>query len=203
MGYVTPHEKPVANDSSFLTFAEQKSTSSSPCPIVASWTDSYFNETLKETIESKIQKALATYFPMDDVMAQNLVQVQKDWPVGEQVAQTRLDKYIEEKIRNYKHDRDFPHLDRTSRLSAYLAIGAVSARTCIHRAISANHGKWSSGSEGIVCWISELCWRDFYRHVLFHFPHVCRNQPFKLDTKKIQWRVDEGAFEAWCRGETG
>lgn len=56
---------------------------------------------------------------------------------------------------------------------------------------------------GIVTWIQELIWRDFYRHVLVGFPHVCKNKPFKLETMNIQWIFDEDDFKAWCEGRTG
>lgn len=132
------------------------------------------------------------------------------WPAGEVEAHKRLDDFAKLRIRNYKESRDFPYLNNgTSSLSPYLAIGVISARTCFLRAKSENHGKISSGSEGICVWISELCWRDFYRHILNHFPRVARGKPFKIESDKVEWRypkVDAKAkedFDRWCRGFTG
>ncbi|RKP17893.1 DNA photolyase, FAD-binding/Cryptochrome, partial [Rozella allomycis CSF55] len=76
-------------------------------------------------------------------------------------------------------------------------------RECLNEALIANKGLLDSGNEGAVTWISELCWREFYRHVLFHYPRVCMYQPFKLETKNIKWRDDPEGFEKWCKGETG
>ena len=52
-------------------------------------------------------------------------------------------------------------------------------------------------------WISELCWRDFYKHILLGFPHVCRHQAFKRETDKLPWSHNEANFQAWCEGRTG
>ncbi len=56
---------------------------------------------------------------------------------------------------------------------------------------------------GFDTWISELCWRDFYKHILVGFPHVCRHQAFKRETDQLKWRHDEALFAAWCEGRTG
>lgn len=132
------------------------------------------------------------------------------WPAGEAVAHDRLDDFAKLRMRNYKESRDFPHLSNgTSALSPYLALGVISARTCFIRAKAENHGKTSSGSEGICVWISELCWRDFYRHILHFFPRVARGKPFKIESDLVEWKypkLDEKAredFDRWCRGFTG
>lgn len=132
------------------------------------------------------------------------------WPEGESEAHRRLDDFAKLRIRNYKESRDFPHLNNgTSALSPYLALGIISARTCFLRAKSENHGKTSGGSEGICVWISELCWRDFYRHILHHFPRVARGKPFKVESDQVEWKypkLDAKAkeeFDRWCRGFTG
>lgn len=132
------------------------------------------------------------------------------WPAGEIEAHRRLDDFAKLRIRNYKESRDFPNLSNgTSTLSPYLALGVISARTCFLRAKSENHGKISSGSEGICVWISELCWRDFYRHILHHFPRVARGKPFKIESDQVEWRYPKedvkarDDFDRWCRGFTG
>lgn len=132
------------------------------------------------------------------------------WPAGETEAHRRLDDFAKIRIRNYKESRDFPNLDKgTSTLSPYLAIGVISARTCFIRAKLENHGKISSGSEGICVWISEICWRDFYRHILHHFPRVARGKPFKVESDQVEWKYpkldskSKEEFDRWCRGFTG
>jgi deoxyribodipyrimidine photo-lyase len=61
----------------------------------------------------------------------------------------------------------------------------------------------AESSSGLSTWISELIWREFYRHVLVNFPHVCRNQNFDPRKDAVQWRDDEDGYQAWCQGRTG
>ena len=125
------------------------------------------------------------------------------WPAGERVAQRRLGEFIDRRIAQYKKLRDFPAVDGTSRLSPYLALGVLSPRQCLAEARQANGGRLTAGAAGPATWISELVWREFYRHVLVGFPRVSMNRPFKLETERVPWRTDEDDFRAWCEGRTG
>ncbi len=127
------------------------------------------------------------------------------WPAGEDVALARLAAFTHDELAHYKDRRDFPAQDGVSRLSPYLAVGAISARQCLnaalnHRGIALIKKTDTSGHEQ---WIAELAWRDFYKHVLVAWPRVCRNRPFRLETDPVPWRHDEKDFEAWCEGRTG
>ncbi|HET8708434.1 MAG TPA: deoxyribodipyrimidine photo-lyase [Pseudomonadales bacterium] len=125
------------------------------------------------------------------------------WPTGEHSAQKRLRAFCEKKIMLYKDDRDFPAREGTSTLSPYLAIGSISARNCLVQALSLNQGFYESGNPGISSWINELIWRDFYQHIVFGYPHVCKNKPFKLETSLIEWNHSDVLFDAWSTGQTG
>jgi deoxyribodipyrimidine photo-lyase len=125
------------------------------------------------------------------------------WPGGEAAAQARLRSFCRERIGKYKAERDFPGIDATSTLSPYLAIGAITPRQCVHAAIEANDGRIDSGSDGAVHWISEVIWREFYKHILFHFPRVCMNRAFKPATDRLKWSYDQAQFDAWREGRTG
>ncbi|ORZ37966.1 DNA photolyase, FAD-binding/Cryptochrome [Catenaria anguillulae PL171] len=105
----------------------------------------------------------------------------------EDAAHARLVAFAHNKIKSYSVDRDFPNLDGTANISAYLALGLISARQCITIAREANNGLLDSGDKGCVHWIQEIVWREFYRHILVAFPRVCMNQPFKLDTLNVPW----------------
>lgn len=124
------------------------------------------------------------------------------WPAGERIAIERLTRFCKEDIRDYQRQRDFPAIDGTSSLSPYLANGSLSPRLCLNRAIQENDASFDRHS-GPSTWISELCWRDFYKHVLVGFPRVSRHQPVKKETGNIPWRNDESEFRAWCEGRTG
>lgn len=125
------------------------------------------------------------------------------WPAGEAVALKRLKEFLEKSGPEYKEVRDFPDQAGTSVLSPYLAVGAISPRVCVHRAIEANGGKLSKGNDGLVHWISEVIWREFYKHLLVSFPRLCMGRPFQLATDRVRWREDPAAFEAWKVGQTG
>ncbi len=125
------------------------------------------------------------------------------WPAGERVAARQLDAFIAQRLAGYNRGRDYPADDATSRLSPCLAAGVISARTCLQAAIAANDGRLDSGHPGADTWISELIWREFYRHVLVSFPRVSMGRPFKLDTERLRWSRSDADYQAWCEGRTG
>ncbi len=135
-----------------------------------------------------------------------LKQSREDYPAGEVAACQRLQDFTANDINNYNVSRDKPILQGTSHMSAYLTIGSISPRTCYIEAAKAQeklHGN-DGDNEDINRWISELAWRDFYRHVLVNKPRLVRHHAYKeaID-KKVNWSYDEEDFAAWCKGLTG
>lgn len=95
------------------------------------------------------------------------------WPAGEHAAMDRLEKFCEEKIGEYGSRRNFPSEASTSSISLHLASGTLSARTAVRTARDRNKTKkLDAGVDGIRAWISEVAWRDFYKHVLVHWPYI-------------------------------
>jgi deoxyribodipyrimidine photo-lyase len=95
------------------------------------------------------------------------------WPAGEAAAIDRLVRFLTEKIGKYQATRNFPALNSTGRVSLHHAAGTLAARTSVRMARDVNSTKkLDGGQEGIRGWISEVAWRDFYRHVLVHWPYV-------------------------------
>lgn len=134
------------------------------------------------------------------------------YPAGEDAARQRLEAFIADDIGNYDISRDVPSLQATSQLSAYLTIGAISPRLCYLQATKALETLQddvsdtfnSSDNNDINRWISELAWRDFYRHVLVDKPTLIRHQAYKHEIDvKINWSYNPDDFEAWCTGMTG
>ncbi|PSR97224.1 DNA photolyase, FAD-binding/Cryptochrome [Coniella lustricola] len=126
------------------------------------------------------------------------------WPAGEHEAYKRLGKFVKEKIESYGSTRNFPAHNNTSSLSVHLASGTISARACIRAARDRNSTKkLDGGSQEIKTWISEVAWRDFYKHVLVNWPYVCMNKPFKPEYSNIKWSYDREQFAAWTQGRTG
>lgn len=145
--------------------------------------------------------------------------VRRTFPAGEQAAHRQLERFLANFSHTYHEDRNHHGTDPAmgaSRLSAPLAVGAISLRQCLVSARAANGGRLAEGGQpGLTCWINELCWRDFYRHVLVSFPHVAEGHAFRPEYEHLPWRgwEAEGAtgrdekaeddFKRWCEGRTG
>lgn len=126
------------------------------------------------------------------------------WPAGEHEAMGRLQTFIAQRINRYQSDRNFPDAKATSCLSAHFAAGTLSPRLAVCKCREANMAKAiNKGDEGVVGYIGELAWRDFYKHVLCAFPHVGMSKPFKIEFSKLQWDQNPVFFDAWCNGKTG
>ncbi|TPX52198.1 hypothetical protein SeMB42_g01600 [Synchytrium endobioticum] len=125
------------------------------------------------------------------------------FPASEAHAQSRLANFMDRKIQMYANDRDKPFLSATSALSPYLTSGLISARQCVFQAMKKNGDQLTMLKTGAGTWISELCWRDFYRNVVVAFPRVSMNRSFKPEAELIEWRDDPVGFHAWCQGKTG
>jgi deoxyribodipyrimidine photo-lyase len=107
------------------------------------------------------------------------------WPPGEHDAQERLIKFADQRIGEYQVHRNFPAEQATSSLSVHLTSGTLSARTAVRTARDHNRTKrLDGGNEGIQAWISEVAWRDFYRHVLAHWPYIWY-VPFPLSSSGV------------------
>jgi len=125
------------------------------------------------------------------------------WPAGEDEALKRLDTFTDEPIEDYLVERDLPAHPGTSQLSAYLAAGVVSPRQCLHAALGHNRGEFESGNVGVVTWISELIWREFYKHILVGYPRVSMHRAFRPEYEALPWRDAPDDLAAWQEGRTG
>src|SRR5690606_20605785 len=88
-------------------------------------------------------------------------------------------------------------IDGTSKLSPQLTAGVLSLRQCWQATLETEPGP------GVVAWQNELLWRDFYKYVMFHFPHVCRGWNWREGLQHIPWRHDAEEFAQWREGRTG
>jgi deoxyribodipyrimidine photo-lyase len=131
------------------------------------------------------------------------LRVQQLWPAGEAEAQRRLRLFSDEQLHHYDQHRDLPALPGTSQLSAYLAAGVISPRQCLHAALSNNRGEFDSGNPGAQCWINELLWREFYKHILVGYPRVSMHRAFRPNTEALAWRSAPAELAAWQQGRTG
>ncbi len=125
------------------------------------------------------------------------------WPVGEQHALSVLDDFVEQRVKQYKEQRDFPSITGTSQLSGYLTIGILSVRQCIQALFREQQGQFILDNPGQQTWLNELLWREFYQHILFDFPQVSKHRAFKVATEQVQWRDDPEGLQRWQQGQTG
>lgn len=171
-------------------------------------------EALGENVVKAYQQSLQSNDALSHIDSGAQLNYARDaYPAGEAAANHCLDRFISDDIDTYNVSRDVPSLHATSQMSAYLTIGAISARQCYLHAIEAlerddgyeNTQTLEKGdNEDINRWISELAWRDFYRHVLADKPDLIRHHAYKDKTDaKIDWSYSQDDFEAWCTGKTG
>ncbi len=123
------------------------------------------------------------------------------WPQGTKGALQRLSQFCHDKVTHYAEERDYPALSSTSQLSAYLALGIISSRQCFQAAYQQQ--ALVGQSVGIETWVSELIWREFYKHIVWFSPHVCRHQAFKKEKSTLPWNDNIEWFNRWCQGQTG
>lgn len=113
----------------------------------------------------------------------------------------RLRYFCQHLAADYEQQRDFPAIEGTSRLSAALAIGAISPRQCLQRLLAEQPQALDGGSGSV--WLNELIWREFYRHLMTYHPSLCKHRPFIGWTEKVQWQANPQHFDAWQQGRTG
>ncbi|BAZ06991.1 FAD-binding domain-containing protein [Calothrix sp. NIES-3974] len=122
---------------------------------------------------------------------------------GEDAAQKRLEEFCQRAIYEYEPERNFPYTDGTSQLSAPLKFGVLGIRQvweATETAMSASRSDEAQNS--IRTYQQELAWREFYQHVMYHFPELA-DGPYRQPFKDFPWDNNEKYFQAWCAGETG
>jgi deoxyribodipyrimidine photo-lyase len=127
--------------------------------------------------------------------------LRETWMPGEEGARARLTQLIRSGLDGYADKRDRPDLVGTSRLSPHLHFGEIGIREVWHRvARAAADGKVAQADA--QKFLSELAWREFSNHLLFHNPDLAtRNFQPRFDA--FPWVSDRRRVRAWQRGQTG
>ena len=113
---------------------------------------------------------------------------------GERAGRAAAARFLADSLGAYDDGRNDLGTERASRLSPYLHLGCLSARE-----LEARLG-YDAASEAFR---RQLCWRDFYAHVLRHFPANARREHQERYRGRLRWTDDRARFEAWCEGRTG
>ncbi|MDT7525049.1 deoxyribodipyrimidine photo-lyase [Pseudidiomarina sp. GXY010] len=125
------------------------------------------------------------------------------WVVGEDAVYQQLQGYIEERVTAYAAERDLPGLDTTSRLSPYWELGMLSPWQAVQQLAQLSPDFPDALDQGPDVWLTELIWREFYQHLMFHVPRLNYGKAFLKHTDAMQWREDADSFQRWCEGRTG
>ncbi|WP_328392525.1 DNA photolyase family protein [Streptomyces sp. NBC_00390] len=115
---------------------------------------------------------------------------------GESEARKQLARWLRSGLGRYEQMRDDLAADATSKLSAHLHFGTLSAAEVVHRARSA-------GGPGADAYVRQLCWRDFHHQVLAARPRAAADD---YRDRHDLWRTGSEAeddIEAWKNGRTG
>ncbi|MEV5069628.1 deoxyribodipyrimidine photo-lyase [Microbacterium sp. LMI12-1-1.1] len=120
--------------------------------------------------------------------------LRETWEPGEPAARRRLREFLRDDLAHYDRARDEPAAGATSLLSPRLRWGELSPHTVWHETVEAGAGGR---------FLSELGWREFAWHVLFHHPDLAsRNLRPEFDA--FPWpRLKPTHLDAWQRGRTG
>ena len=125
------------------------------------------------------------------------------WRPGTGGAMVALERFLTQALLDYPDRRDFPGHTGTSRLSPHLHFGEISPRQAWHairqfaEARSIPVQRWQHWQ-----FITELGWREFAHHVLWHFPYVAE-RPLHEEYARFPWREDATRLAAWQHGITG
>ena len=121
---------------------------------------------------------------------------------GERAARARLEAWLAAGARhgpaNYHRTRDALADERaTSHLSADLRFGTLSPVEVATSALAAD-----GGGDGSQRFVTELAWRDFYAHALWHAPRTAR-EPLDERYRDLSYERNEEGLAAWRDGRTG
>ncbi|APT83768.1 hypothetical protein CAQU_00190 [Corynebacterium aquilae DSM 44791] len=105
-----------------------------------------------------------------------------------------------ERLEGYKDNRDIPAIDGTSRISAYLAIGALHPRSLL--ASLADTPDAVASAEDRTAFARELAFREFYADFVYHRPETTR-EDVNPRFAAFRWNTPGDDLEVWKQGMTG
>lgn len=117
--------------------------------------------------------------------------------VGNAAALARV-RSFKSKINEYGTNRDIPSVLGTSMLSPYFKNGSLTGAQVIAE-LELDKSRLSDGEQK---YLKEIIWREFYYHILWHFPQV-ETTAFLEKFRNLKWENNEKYFEAWKSGLTG
>lgn len=127
--------------------------------------------------------------------------MRESWMPGEHGARDALRQFLDHGIHGYAEGRDWPDRENVSRLSPFLRFGNISP----HQVLAALRHAEEAGEakpRDAAKFASEIYWREFSYHLLFHFPDLATAN-FNKRFDAFEWRTDAELERAWQKGMTG
>ncbi len=128
---------------------------------------------------------------------------------SEEHAKQRLEAFSDSTIYAYDERRNELTIDPfdadggTSQLSPYFRMGILSPRQAFTAAAKAGENAPDKDAKAsVTAWADELIWREFYSHVMAHYPHVYGGN-FNATYDNLEWQHDPEGLAAWKEGQTG
>lgn len=121
-----------------------------------------------------------------------------EWDPTLEGAEKSLKLFTKKIVEDYKTLRDFPAKPGTSRLSPYLRFGQVGPRQ-IWNVVSQSSACKTKGAQ---VFLSEVGWREFAYHLVYHFP-ATPEKPLRPNFLKFPWKKNKKQLKAWQKGQTG
>ncbi|MCU0819903.1 MAG: DNA photolyase family protein [Beijerinckiaceae bacterium] len=129
--------------------------------------------------------------------------LRETWEPGEAGARKRLLTFLTDGLKGYAEDRNRPDLPSTSMLSPHLAMGDISVRRIwqvTEQALQA--GETRGSANDVEKFFSELGWREFAHHLLYHYPTLA-SVNYQPKFNAFPWDTNAKALSAWQKGLTG
>jgi deoxyribodipyrimidine photo-lyase len=123
------------------------------------------------------------------------------WQIGETAAENALADFLDQKLHSYPKGRDIPGQAATSRLSPHLRFGEISPRRAWYAALAVAHAD-PTKQEFVDKFLSELAWRDFNYHQLYHREDIS-TKAMRPKFDGMAFREAQGDLQAWQKGQTG
>ena len=123
------------------------------------------------------------------------------WQPGEGPALAKLDRFLATALTGYGEMRNRPDLARVSRLSPHLHWGEISPRQ-VWAAVQEKDAADPSLANEASKLLSEIGWREFNYHLLYHFPHMAEGH-WRPAFDAFPWTINAAHLKAWQKGLTG
>ncbi len=123
---------------------------------------------------------------------------------GEPVARERLRRFLSEAAVQYATALSVPSEDGTSRLSAHLSFGAISARTVVRSTLQRIDDPFLLSEErmSLRLFLRSLAMRDFFLQLAWFEPQT-EDEPLQERMRSFPFAKSHRALDAWRGGKTG